>query len=112
VSVVYSSGKGRMCPTCGWPIANCQCSSRKATESVPDKVVAKLRIEKTGRGGKTVTVIYDLPNNAAFLKDLCAALKKACGTGGAVAEHTIELQGDHRDRLRALLLQRGFTVKG
>ena len=74
--------------------------------------MAKLRVEKAGRGGKTVTVVYDLPRNAAFLKELCADLKRTCGTGGAVAEDTVELQGDHRDRLRALLRQRGFVVKG
>lgn len=110
--LVYSSDKGRTCPKCGWPVATCQCSSRKASESVPDRIVAKLRMEKSGRGGKTVTVIYDLPNNADFLRNLCTDLKKACGTGGAVAENTIELQGDRRDRLRALLRERGFTVKG
>ena len=110
--LVYSSSGGRTCPTCGWPLDNCQCSRTKATEAVPDKVIAKLRVEKTGRGGKTVTVIYDLPNNATFLKTLCSDLKKACGIGGAVSENTIELQGDQRDRLRDLLRKKGFTVKG
>ena len=110
--LVYSAQHGRTCPTCGWPLDNCQCSSRKATETVPDKIVAKLRMEKSGRGGKTVTVIYDLPNNGDFLKALCTDLKKACGIGGAVADNTIELQGDQRERLRPLLQKKGFTVKG
>lgn len=110
--LVYSSSGGRTCPVCGWPAGNCQCSATRASEAVPAKVVAKLRMEKKGRGGKTVSVVYDLPNNAAFLKDLCQELKRACGTGGAVAGNTIELQGDQRDRLRELLLKKGFTVKG
>lgn len=110
--LVYSTDRGRTCPTCGWPIDNCQCSSRKASEAVPDRIVAKLRMEKSGRGGKIVTVIYDLPNNAAFLKGLCTELKKACGIGGAVSDDTIELQGDQRDRLRELLRKKGFTVRG
>ena len=110
--LVYSSQHGRTCPTCGWPVDNCQCSRTKSAEAVPDKVVAKLRMEKTGRGGKIVTVIYDLPHNAAFLKTLCTDLKKACGIGGAVSDNTIELQGDQRDRLRDLLRKKGFTVKG
>jgi translation initiation factor 1 len=79
---------------------------------VPDRIVAKLRLEKSGRGGKTVTVVYDLPRNTAFLKALCSELKKSCGTGGAVAEDTIELQGDLRDRVRELLTSKGFRVKG
>lgn len=110
--LVYSSDKGRTCPTCGWPLDNCQCSSRKTSASVPDRIVAKLRMEKKGRGGKTVSVVYDLPNNAVFLKDLCAELKRACGTGGAVADNTIELQGDQRDRIRELLTKKGWAVKG
>jgi translation initiation factor 1 len=110
--VVYSTAAGRMCPDCGWPSANCQCSTRLATESVPARVVAKLRMEKAGRGGKTVTVVDGLPNNAAFLKDLSQELKRACGTGGAVVDATIELQGEQRDRVREFLRKKGFVVKG
>jgi translation initiation factor 1 len=110
--LVYSSGQGRICPKCGWPANDCKCSKGPADEAVPARVVAKLRMEKKGRGGKTVTVVYDLPQNAAFLKDLCQDLKRTCGTGGAVADNTIELQGDQRDRVRPLLLTKGFTVKG
>jgi translation initiation factor 1 len=79
---------------------------------VPVRVVAKVRVEKAGRSGKTVTVIFDLPRNAAFLKDLCQELKQACGAGGTVADGAIELQGDLRDRIRALLVKKGFGVKG
>jgi translation initiation factor 1 len=110
---VYSTGIGKICPGCGWPANDCKCSStRHVEESVPQRIVAKLRMEKTGRGGKTVTVVYDLPNNTAFLKELAQDLKRACGTGGAVAENTIELQGDLRPRVREFLQKKGFTVKG
>ena len=67
---------------------------------------------RKGRGGKTVTVVYDLPNNSGFLKGLAQELKRACGTGGAVAENTIELQGDLRERVREYLVKKGFVVKG
>jgi len=110
--IVFSTGVGRVCPTCGWPERACTCSSRAATASVPSKIVAKLRIEKTGRGGKTVTVVYDLPNNAAFLKELAQELKRACGTGGTAGDGTVELQGDQRDRARGFLRQKGYVVKG
>ena len=46
---------------------------------MPDRIVAKLRIEKAGRGGKTVTVVYGLPRNVLFLKDLCKELKRTAG---------------------------------
>jgi translation initiation factor 1 len=104
-----------MCPTCGWPATNCQCSTRKATQAVParpNKIVAKLRLEKKGRGGKSVTVVDGLPNNAEFLKALCQELKRACGTGGAVSGATIEIQGDLRDRVRDHLQKKAFGVKG
>jgi translation initiation factor 1 len=79
---------------------------------VPARPTAKLRVEKAGRGGKTVTVVYGLPNNAAFLKDLAQQLKRACGTGGTASDEGVELQGDLRDRVRHFLLAKGFQVKG
>jgi len=102
-----------MCPTCGWPQRDCRCSSQFSRDApLPSKIVAKLRMEKKGRGGKTVTVVYDLPNNGSFLKELASELKRACGTGGAVAENTVEIQGDLRDRIRDVLTRKGWTVKG
>src|SRR5262249_61740912 len=110
--LVYSTGAGRVCPGCGWPVDNCRCSKTSATESVPAKIVAKLRMEKKGRGGKTVTVVYDLPNNADFLKALSAELKRSCGTGGAVGNGAIELQGGPRDRRRELPTKKSCTLSG
>ena len=110
---VYSTGTGRLCPTCGWPTTDCKCSSQFARdEAVPTRVVAKLRVEKKGRGGKTVSVVYDLPQNQAFLKDLCGELKRTCGVGGAVADNTVEIQGDQLARIRPVLQKKGWTVKG
>lgn len=101
-----------MCTGCGQPVHDCRCGRREADEPVPVRVVAKLRVEKAGRSGKTVSVVYDLPRNAAFLKGLCQELKRACGSGGTVSDGTIELQGDLRDRVRELLVKKGFGVKG
>lgn len=110
---VYSTEIGRICPGCGWPARDCKCSRRSAAdEPIPNKIIAKLRLEKKRRGGKTVTVVYDLPRNADFLKELSQDLKRACGTGGAVAENTVELQGDLRDRVRESLRKKGWEVKG
>jgi translation initiation factor 1 len=113
VRTVYSTATGGACPKCGWPQRDCKCSSQFARdEPLPARIVAKLRLEKKGRGGKTVTVVYDLPKNAVFLKELAGELKRACGTGGSVADDTVEIQGDHRDRLREVLASKGWTVKG
>jgi len=109
--MVYSSAAGRICPKCGQPERGCRCGEQ-SNEPVPTRPVAKLRMEKTGRGGKTVTVVFGLPNNAAFLKDLAQELKRACGTGGTATGEGVELQGDIRDRVRDLLIAKGFQVKG
>ena len=110
---VYSTGTDGKCPTCGWPQRSCMCSSRnRSQEPLPARIAAKLRVEKKGRGGKTVTVVYDLPRNDVFLKELGGRLKRECGTGGSVTEAGIELQGEMRDRVRAVLQGLGYTVKG
>lgn len=109
--LVYSSDKGRVCASCGWPADDCHCA-RQLNAPVPPKVTAKLRLESKGRGGKSVTVVDGLPDNAPFLDDLVKAMKKACATGGTVRPGALELAGDVRDRLRPLLVARGFVVKG
>ena len=109
---VYSTGVGRICPKCGWPADDCKCSSNISEQPVPQKIVAKLRLETKGRGGKSVTVLYDLPQNSMFRKDLIQELKRVCGTGGAITETGVELQGDLRERVREILLKKGWTVKG
>jgi translation initiation factor 1 len=110
--LIYSTDTGGKCPVCGWPQRNCQCSTREAAEPVPSRVVAKLRTEKKGRGGKTVTVVYGLPRNLEFLRQLSQELKRACGAGGTVVEGGIEIQGDLGARVRAALEKRGYVVKG
>jgi translation initiation factor 1 len=109
---VYSTATAGKCPVCGWPQRTCTCSSQTRQEPVPDRIIAKLRVEKKGRGGKTVTVLYGLPRNETFLKDLGQRLKRECGTGGSVGEDSIELQGQMRERVRGILQRLGYTVKG
>jgi translation initiation factor 1 len=108
---VYETGRGRLCPKCGWPAEDCRCSG-VGEEPVPAKISCVLRLEKKGRGGKTVTVVARLPRNQGFLAALAAELKRACGTGGTATEETVEVQGDHRARLRPLLAAKGWTVRG
>jgi translation initiation factor 1 len=108
---VYSTDRGRVCPKCGWPEKSCRCSSH-IDQAVPDRITARLRIEKAGRKGKTVTVVENLPRNRAFLKELAGELKRACGSGGKAGETHVEIQGDHREKLREFLRLKGWVVKG
>jgi translation initiation factor 1 len=111
--IVYSTGTAGKCPGCGWPQRACTCSTRaRRDEPIPDRLTVRLRTEKKGRGGKAVTLLYGLPQNERFLQELANELKRACGTGGAVVEAGIELQGELRDRVRAALLAKGYVVKG
>src|SRR3954449_8749448 len=57
----------------------------------------KVRRETSGRRGKAVTTVADVPLDDDGLKELAGRLKKRCGVGGAVKDGVIELQGDHRD---------------
>ena len=111
--VVYSTDKGRVCPRCGWPSADCRCAATLSAgrEEVPGKLVAKLRLEKRA-SGKSVTVVDGLPDNKELLARLAKEWKKACGTGGSVAAGSVELQGDQRERLRELMAKAGMKVKG
>ena len=80
---------------------------------VPNRPAAPLvvRFEKSGRGGKVVTIVSGLNMHPEGKSALLAALKKKLGTGGAVKDGVLELQGDQRDRLPPLLTGVGFTVK-
>src|SRR5438876_7176143 len=79
-----------------------------AKKSAP---VVRLGRETKGRRGKGVTTVSDVPLDEAGLRELAALLKQRCGTGGTVREGTIEIQGDQRDRLAAVLEGMGYRVK-
>jgi len=57
-------------------------------------------------------VVERLPSNPDFLGSLLRELRRACGTGGTVRERSVELQGDHRERLRTILEEKGWVVRG
>ena len=75
---------------------------------------AVFRIEKGGRGGKTVTVIDQLPKHQTFLQQLCKELKSKCGSGGtfSAADGVIEIQGDKRVAIKAIFEKKGYRFKG
>jgi translation initiation factor 1 len=107
--LVYSTEQGRMCPDCGKPVAECECS-----QSVPTPVgdgIVRVGRETKGRKGAGVTIITGVPLAPAELAALCTRLKKRCGSGGAVKAGVIEIQGDHRDLLVEELTRQGWTVK-
>lgn len=109
MSLVYSTGKGRLCSKCGEPVNNCQCNAHYS-KAKSDGTVRVGRSTK-GRKGKGVSVITGLPLRTDELKALAKELKQKCGTGGTVKDRAIEIQGEHRDVLVEELKKRGFQAK-
>jgi translation initiation factor 1 len=72
--------------------------------SIPRAVV---RMERSGRGGKEVTVVEHLGIPPVEREKWVKALKATLGCGGLVEGDTLVLQGDHRKRLPAILTARG-----
>lgn len=71
-----------------------------------------VRIEKKGRGGKSVTVFYDFSDENVNLNDLLKRVKKSLGTGGTVRDDSLEFQGDKRAQAAEIFQSLGFKVKG
>jgi len=94
--LVYSTTQGRVAP-------------ERTRQAAPagDGVVRVSRT-KAGRKGKTVTLVTGLP--PADVADVAKELKRLCGSGGAVKDGTVELQGDHRERVAERLGER-YRVK-
>lgn len=105
---VYSTDQGRLCPGCEQPIDACRCGEKTAPKG--DGIVRVQRQTK-GRGGKAVTVVTGLELDRSALSQLLKELKRRLGTGGAVKQFDLEIQGDRRTEVAAELEKQGFKVK-
>jgi translation initiation factor 1 len=107
---IYSTGKGSICPDCSKPIKECICRETKRNTVPATSGKVKIRHETAGRKNKGVTIIYGLPLNQEQLEQLAKKLKSTFGTGGAVKDYTIELQGDQRERAAVELRRLGYSI--
>jgi translation initiation factor 1 len=111
--VVYDSDVGRLdrCSNCKRRLEACVCPPKTpGTTSRGDGIVRVSR-DRKARKGKTVTVVTGLPGGPTALNELATTLKRLCGSGGTVNGDTVEIQGDHRDRIVAKLTELGHKVK-
>jgi translation initiation factor 1 len=95
-----------LCERCGKDVKECKCPP---ADVPPGKQHLKIRLEKRKKG-KLVTVVTGFDCSSHQLQETLTALKSKCGAGGTIAERTIELQGDHTQRVPELLKERGYRL--
>jgi len=71
----------------------------------------RVRIDTSGRKGKTVTLVEGLQHNPQTMNDIARILKQHCGAGGTVKEGQIEIQGDQLQRVTEKLQEMKYVVK-
>ena len=71
----------------------------------------KVKLDTSGRRGKEVTMISNIQHNPQVIEELEKKLKKHCGAGGTSYAKTIEIQGNHIDKVTKFLEKEGFEVK-
>ena len=94
-----------ICPVCGLPGELCMCEEI-AREQQSVKIFTDSR-----RYGKTVTVIDGIDENDIDIDDLAKQLKTKCAAGGTAKDGRIELQGDHKKKVKAVLENMGFQTE-
>jgi len=106
--LVYTTDPGRQpCPKCGK--LECRCTPET---SLPRKQQSiRVSLDKKGRRGKTVTLAEGFSVNPTHLSEIARDIKRHIGAGGTAKQRRIEIQGDHRKKVAALLEEMGFKVK-
>jgi len=96
----------------------CRCEPGESLE--PGRQTVRVRLERAGRQGKTVTVLGPLVLTRADAAALAARLKRHCGSGGTLKPGTqreggacfdLELQGEHVDKAVAELKRLGYAAR-
>ncbi|MFA5019482.1 MAG: stress response translation initiation inhibitor YciH [Candidatus Pacearchaeota archaeon] len=91
-----------ICPKCGLPTQACVCEEIAKSEQRIQVAVVKRKF------GKMTTIISGL-DKSLDLKKLAKELKEELGCGGTIKENTIELQGDHKKKIKPALVELGFS---
>ena len=94
-----------ICPKCGLPKELCMCE-----EIAREQQSVRISIDSR-RYGKTVTVIDGIDGNDIDIVDLAKTLKSQCAAGGTCKDGRIELQGDHKKKVKLVLEEMGFRTE-
>ena len=77
----------------------------------PQQQNLRVQATRSGRKGKTVTIITGFQHQPETLAKLLKKLKTQCGSGGTVKNDTLEIQGEHKQKLVTVLSNLGYKVK-
>ncbi|MCK4949028.1 MAG: stress response translation initiation inhibitor YciH [Thermoplasmata archaeon] len=94
-----------ICPVCGLPQELCMCEEI-AREQQRIRIYSDRR-----RYGKVVTIVEGIDAADIDVEDLAKRLKTKCAAGGTVKGGRIELQGEHKKKVKLALEKIGFTVE-
>lgn len=90
---------------------NSQALERGVPDLPPQQQDLRIQATRSGRKGKTVTIITGFQHKPETLSKLLKQLKAKCGTGGTVKDNSLEIQGEHKQKLLELLTQSGYKAK-
>jgi translation initiation factor 1 len=93
-----------ICSVCGLPEELCMCE-QIAKEQQQIRILTDTR-----RYGKVMTVIVGINSSEIDMDDLAKKLKTRCAAGGTYKDGRIELQGDHKKKVKEVLEELGFSV--
>lgn len=90
-----------------------QAKRKKPTRKEMPPAEQSIYVERSrkGRKGKTVTIMSGFQHSPTTLKKMLKQFKGSCGAGGTVKGDTLEIQGDHREKLMESLKKMGYKVK-
>mgnify|MGYP001150823057 FL=1 len=94
-----------ICSVCGLPEELCMCE-QIAKEQQQIRILTDTR-----RYGKVVTVVEGIDSSDIDMEDLARKLKTRCAAGGTYKDGRIELQGDHKKKVKEVLEELGFSVE-
>ena len=93
-----------ICPKCGLPKQACVCEQIvKGTQRI------RVSTDKK-RYGKVVTLVSGF-ESGIDIKKITKNLKNALACGGTYRGNTVELQGDHRKKIKEILIKLGFDAE-
>jgi translation initiation factor 1 len=98
------------CDRCGKLASDCRCPPLPPARLPPHEQTARVVVQKR-KNAKVVTVVEGLSPAESDLAALLTHLKTHCGAGGTLKDHTLEIQGEHHERVQSLLAEMGYRLR-